>query len=62
LKSGQLQSSSINWWLLSKFRINFNSYERIKPIRSDRAEEIWNKAFLSVQKLEYYILEEKPLL
>ena len=31
-------------------------YKIIKPITSDRAEEIWNKAFLFVQKLEHYLL------
>ncbi len=36
-------------------------YKIIKPITSDRAEEIWNKAFLFVQKLEHYLLGEKPL-
>jgi len=35
-------------------------YKIIKPIKSDRAEEIWNKAFLFVQKLEHYLLGEKP--
>ena len=36
-------------------------YKIIEPIKSDRAEEIWNKAVRFVQKLEHYLTGEKPV-